>query len=122
MSSESFPRACRLTRRADFLRVQRGGRRLHLAHFVIYMARQPTGVSWSTRIGVTVTRKVAGAVGRNRIKRLVREVFRRGRTGLPAGLDVVWVAKRNASEVAYCDVERGLATLGQRLAAGVGGG
>lgn len=57
-----------------------------------------------TRLGITITRKIGNAVTRNRIKRLVREVFRRNRSRLPSGLDLVWVAKRQAAEVEYDEV------------------
>jgi len=57
-----------------------------------------------SRLGITVTRKIGHAVARNRIKRLVREVFRRHRSRVAPGLDMVWVAKRQAAEVAYEEV------------------
>lgn len=68
-----------------------------------------------TRLGVTVTRKVGKAVKRNRIKRLVREVFRRERRSLPDGLDMVWVAKRDAADLTYDAVVRDMQTLAGRL-------
>lgn len=49
------------------------------------------------RIGITVTRKVAGAVGRNRIKRMVREAFRRFQKPRGTGADMVVIAKRGAA-------------------------
>ena len=58
----------------------------------------------ATRLGITVTRKVGNAVARNRIKRMVREVFRQNRERLPAGLDVVWVAKQQAANASFADV------------------
>jgi len=58
----------------------------------------------ATRLGITVTRKVGDAVTRNRIKRLVREVFRQHRGRLPSGLDVVWVAKQQAAGASFADV------------------
>lgn len=46
------------------------------------------------RLGITVTRKVGGAVRRNRIKRRFREIFRRNRTALAPDLDLVVNAHR----------------------------
>ena len=57
-----------------------------------------------TRLGITVTRKVGNAVVRNRIKRLVREVFRQHRARLPPGLDIVWVAKQQAAGASFAEV------------------
>lgn len=54
-----------------------------------------------TRLGVTVSKKIGGAVERNRVKRRVREAFRRVKARFPAGLDVVFVARRNAGEVSF---------------------
>ena len=53
------------------------------------------------RLGITVTRRTAGAVGRNRIKRLVREVFRRERALFPANCEVVLVARSGADQLDY---------------------
>jgi ribonuclease P protein component len=46
-----------------------------------------------TRLGLSVSRKVGGAVQRNRVKRLLREAFRAVQHDLPAGLDLVVVAR-----------------------------
>ena len=48
-----------------------------------------------------MTKKVGTAVQRNRIKRVVREVFRRNRALFPTGHDVVFIAKRNAADIDY---------------------
>ena len=54
------------------------------------------------RLGLAISRKVARtAVARNRIKRVVREVFRRNRVLFPQSHDVVLIAKRNAAEIDY---------------------
>ena len=69
-----------------------------------------------TRLGITVTRKVGKAVRRNRIKRLVREWFRRTDLGLEA-CDLIVIAKRGIPRELYQlavqrDLDRGLAQLG----------
>jgi ribonuclease P protein component len=100
-----FGRAFRLRRRTDFLRVQGQGGKLHVRHFLVFVVRNPTTAELPPpRLGVTVTRKVGNAVTRNRIKRWVREAFRRQRAGLRAGLEMVWVAKRTAAEAVFAEV------------------
>lgn len=104
--------------------MQGSARKHHLRHFLVLVAAAENGrgeagdehmASRPTRIGVTVTRKVGGAVIRNRIKRLVREAFRRVRPGLDAGLDIVWIAKRSAAKVRYEQVLAQMQDLGRRL-------
>jgi ribonuclease P protein component len=105
---QGFPRRFRVSRRREFLRAQRTGRKLHTRHFLVFVLPRAIEAddiaSDVPRIGITVTRKVAKAVGRNRIKRLVREAFRRERAGLPGGIDLVWVAKRDAAQASFADV------------------
>lgn len=119
-----FPARLRIKQRRDFLRVQRGGRKHQLRHFMVFAARRvppsesssPTGSppALPTRLGITVTRKIGNAVARNRIKRLVREVFRQNRERLPSGLDLVWVAKQGAAEADFAAVLSDLEALLRR--------
>lgn len=53
------------------------------------------------RIGITVTKKTGNAVFRNRIKRLIREFFRRNKDVFPTGHDVVIMAKKNIPSLTY---------------------
>lgn len=105
MRRHSYPKAARLRRRREFLRVQRTGRRIHTPSFVL--VRQ-VGTSEQTRLGVTVSSKVGNAVARNRIKRRVREVFRTRRSALRAGLDLVVIAKQGADALTFHEIAREL--------------
>jgi len=67
------------------------------------------------RLGVSVSRRVGGAVVRNRWKRVLREVFRRGRSDLPPGLDLVVIARRGA-EPDFASLARALPHLARQLA------
>jgi ribonuclease P protein component len=92
----------RLRRRQDFLAVQRSGTRIHGRAFLALVT------AGDGRVGVTVTRRVGNAVTRNRIKRLVREWLRQN-GWVPAGCDVVFVAKEGAAGA------RGLADVASDL-------
>jgi ribonuclease P protein component len=97
---ERFPRSARLLRRGEFVRVQTGGKRVHTAHFIVLMTPGA-----GQRLGVTVGRRVGGSVQRNRIKRLVREVFRRNRELFPADCAIVLVARTGADSLDYESVK-----------------
>jgi ribonuclease P protein component len=100
-----LPRAERLRKRAGFQAVQNRGRKLHTEHFLVFVLAHPmekgTAATRSSRLGVTVSRKVGGSVVRNRVKRLVREAFRRRKALFPRGVDLVFVAKKQAVDVTY---------------------
>jgi ribonuclease P protein component len=93
---ERFPKSARLRKRPEFLTLSRAGRKIHSAHFVIVSGKNDHG---ETRLGITVTSKVGNAVVRNRIKRSLREFFRRRRHELGAGLDFLVIARKSASEM-----------------------
>jgi ribonuclease P protein component len=102
-----------LRRRTDFLAIQNRGRRVAGTHLLLFAQAGPG------RFGVTVSRKVGVAVVRNRVKRWLRECFRRGvRARLPAGLDVVVVARPAAAGAGYEVVCRELSSLAGRLGGG----
>ena len=91
-------RSGRLSRSADFERVYRRGRSQGNRHLVLYSF--PRGAGDGPRLGVSVGRKVGGAVERNRVKRLLREAFRARAADLPADHDFVVVARPAAGELA----------------------
>ena len=83
----------RLTERSDFVRCYDAGRKLFSRAFVLFaLERKDALPAW--RMGLAVTKKVGNAVWRNRIKRLVREVFRLNADAVPQGFDLVVVPKR----------------------------
>jgi ribonuclease P protein component len=79
----------RIRRRADFQLVYEKGSRIHGRLVTLFVLPNRLAVG---RLGIAVTRKLGGAVQRNRAKRLIREVFRRNK--IASGYDVVVVAKR----------------------------
>jgi ribonuclease P protein component len=99
------PKRGRLSRSAEFERVYRQGRSLGNRHLVLYVfPRGETNpapeLSAGPRMGLSVSRKVGGAVERNRVKRLLREAFALEAERLPTDTDVVVVARPEARELA----------------------
>jgi ribonuclease P protein component len=95
------PRATRrgrLSRSAEFERVYRQGRSSANRHLVLYTFPNPSVER--PRLGLSVSRKVGGAVERNRVKRLLREAFDQAQEGLSSGQDVVVVARPELRELA----------------------
>jgi ribonuclease P protein component len=88
-------KSMRLRRRREFLAVQSTGTKVNTRHFVALVARSDAGVT-TGRVGLTVSKRVGIAVVRNRIKRLVR-AWLRTHEWIPAGFDVVIIAKDNAA-------------------------
>lgn len=93
------PKRGRLSRSAEFERVYRQGRSHANRHLVLYTF--PRGSAGEgPRLGLSVSRKVGGAVDRNHVKRLLREAFDDVRDQLPDDHDVVVVARPEARELA----------------------
>jgi len=89
----SSPRR-RLSRSAEFDRVYRHGRSTANRHLVLYSF--PNATVDRPRLGLSVSRKVGGAVERNKVKRLLREAFADLDRDLAAGHDLVIVARPEA--------------------------
>jgi len=96
--SEGFPRKFRVVQTSEYRRLYREGRKTHSERFVIFSRVNTRG---HHRFGVTVSRKVGGAVARNRVKRLFREIFRRSREEIPNQFDIVVNAKAGCVGAGY---------------------
>jgi ribonuclease P protein component len=108
----------RLSRSAEFERVYRQGRSTANRHLVLYTF--PNASAESPRLGLSVSRKVGGAVERNRVKRLLREAFARNEGDLRPGQDVVVVARPSAAELVEREGLEGVDTALAELIAKAG--
>ena len=102
---ERFPKKARLTRRSEFLNLSRGGRKVHTSHFVVISETNDIGES---RLGITVSTRVGKAVVRNRIKRVLREFFRRHRHEILPCRDIVIIARKGIEKLSLDEVTQEL--------------
>jgi ribonuclease P protein component len=92
VSAQRGPKRRRLSRSAEFERVYRQGRSKGNRFLVLYaFPREEHGDG--PRLGLSVGRRVGGAVERSRVKRVLREAFWEEAARLPAGSDYVVVAR-----------------------------
>lgn len=94
----------RLRRRREFLRAAKSGLSRGARAFKLQAAAREGGDTGPPRFGFTVTKKIAGAVGRNRIRRRLKEALRLcGVSGMP-GYDYVFVARPDALTTPFPDL------------------
>jgi len=88
----------RLTRSSDFQRVYRQGSSTASRFLVLHYFAQPVA-GGEPRLGLAVSKKLGGAVVRNRVKRLLREAFRECAERLPGDYDYVLIARPHLTEL-----------------------
>lgn len=109
MPNNTFPREVRLIHSGDYDRVF-GGKPIRVTAKGIVILALPNGLEHS-RLGLVVPKKVVRrAVGRNRIKRLVRESFRQSKDLLPAA-DLVVLARPGIGEIPNAEISSALSRL-----------
>ncbi len=111
-AERAFPRASRLTRRADIDRTFREGRKVVDRSLVAFLLPRPEGAPcW--RLGLSVSGKVGGSPLRNRVKRVLREAFRHAALPAPPH-DLVLVARPGAAPATRRDADDALARVLRR--------
>jgi ribonuclease P protein component len=92
--------------------VQGQGWRIQSEHLLLLVLHVPGS---ATRVGFTVSKKVGGAVERNRVRRLLREGVRRHKAILAGEAWLVVVAKPHAATITFAQVDREIMDMGRRI-------
>lgn len=100
-TGQGFPKERRIISREYFRTVSRCGTGRHTLHFLVLQLPKNNG---PTQAGITVSRKVGGAVQRNRVKRLLREFLRRNFFHLPGRHYISIIAKKGSADLDYRQV------------------
>lgn len=107
--SLAFPRKRRITQGRDFLRIKQSGKRVIRGCLIANWLELPA--ESESRLGVITSRKVGGAVIRNRARRLMREAFRQHQHDFDRPVDLVLIARRSIADLRYEGVEKDLLTI-----------
>jgi ribonuclease P protein component len=97
-------RNSRLAQNRDFMRVRQKGERLVLGCLIANWNKLPDGVA--PKLGVVTSKKIGGAVIRNRARRLLRESFRQHQHEFLQPVEIVLVARNSIAGKKFTDVER----------------
>jgi ribonuclease P protein component len=110
--AEAFSHEVRIVRSSDYRAIYKTGRKIYSRRFILFVRTNSIGHS---RLGLTVSRKVGGAVIRNRIKRLFREIFRKSFDKIPNQLDIVINAKAGCAGTDYTELRAEFLDAAQKL-------
>ena len=112
MAGYGFSKGMRLLKRREFLRLSAKNQKVANQHFLVLFDANDVGYP---RLGVTVTKRVGNAVIRNRLKRHVREYFRRNQGSIHASLDLNVIPKVGTSDISSEEVTKSLQLLFGKL-------
>jgi ribonuclease P protein component len=107
-----FPKSARLIRAGEFARMRRDGESFHGKFIVLSVLRVETLAA--ARIGIVTSRRVGGAVQRNRVRRRLREIVRQAQREILNGVWLVLVARPAAAAAEFQALREDWTRLAQR--------
>ncbi|MBO7238028.1 MAG: ribonuclease P protein component [Elusimicrobiaceae bacterium] len=110
MTFQGLPKDRRLHLKNDFQHIIQGGKRIQGDSLVLWYQPAPDGKT-DRRLGIVVSKKLGGAVVRNRAKRLLREAFRLNREQLKSGTDYIFSPRRSEDWTTLAQAENALRKL-----------
>ena len=116
MQAFGFSKSQRLLTQSDFNRVFKQGKRVSTPEWTIAYRVRPTapGRSFAPRLGLSVSRKMGGAVQRNLFKRRLREIFRLNQQRLSSGAEIVVIPRKEVGVWDYSELEKRFFSLCER--------
>lgn len=108
----SFPKAVRLSQGAEYQRLRKEGVSLHGKFMVLNVLLQ--AAPGQGRAGLITSRRVGGAVVRNKVRRRMRELVRLERPRLVGGVWFALIARASAARAPMGELQREFLSLGRR--------
>ena len=113
MSPLRFPRSARLTRSGEFARLKREGTSFHGKLMVLSVLKTDAAAA-EMRVGFITSRRIGGAVQRNRVRRRLREIVRLARPSLARGVWLVLIARPAAAAAEFAALREDWTRLAHR--------
>ena len=101
-------RSARIGPSGDFVRIRQQGQRMVLGCLIANWQQLPEGSK--ARLGVVTSKKIGGAVERNRARRLLRESFRQHQHELAQPVEIILVARNSIAGRTFAEVEKDFLT------------
>lgn len=121
MTDESFPKAERVRKSDEFTRILEEGRRVRGRLMTAFWRHGPNDETRPNRVGMAAGKRLGRAVLRNRLKRRMREAYRRHKRVLPCrGVSIILVASRRMIDASYAEVRDDLVGILHEMASTLG--
>jgi ribonuclease P protein component len=108
-----FTKSDRILKHSGYVRISNSGKALRDQFFILAVSQNSEKQS---RLGITVSKRVGNAVVRNRLKRIIREIFRINRDLINGRCDLNVIAKKDAAGLSHEKILQSLALLFGKIA------